>query len=123
MSTYSKGSMSTLAEFSRGIPIPEAEIRSALESVAIPGYTGTLQLEINLGPEVAQHVAIAVIRRQSLKPDQAAVQKQTLPDPARKKPVQAVLDQLRSKLMIQCVVAAVEANFLDGVLQNYKVQM
>lgn len=114
--------MSTLAEFPRGIPFSDAEIRSALESVAIPGFTGVVQMEINLGPEVAQHVAIAVIRRQSLKPDQPAVQRQTLPDPTRKKPVQQVLDHLKSRLMIRCVVAAIEANFLDGVLQNYKVQ-
>lgn len=114
--------MSSLAEFTQGIPIPDAEIRSALESVAIPGYTGTLQLEIGLKAEAAQCVMIGVIRRQSFRPDQPAAVKQTLPDPTRKMPVQRVMDQLKAKLMIRSVVTAVEANFLDGVLQSYKVQ-
>lgn len=122
--------MSSLAEFSRGVPIPLDEIRSALESVAIPGFSGVLQLEISPAPEAAQHVMIGVIRRQTEKVEPAGdgsapgarVTRQQLPDPARKKPVQNVLDRLEGKLMIRTVVTAVEAHFLDGVLQKFTVQ-
>jgi hypothetical protein len=113
--------MSSLAEF-RGIPIPTDDIRSALESVAIPGYTGVLQLDISLGPAAAQCVMIGVIRRQSISVDRPAAVRQTLPDPARKKPVEKVLEDIKSKLMIRTVVTAVEAYYLDGVLQKFTIQ-
>jgi hypothetical protein len=114
--------MSSLAERPQGIPIPTEEIRSALESVAIPGYTGTLLLDISLGAEAAQHVMIGVIRRQSFKVDQPAAVRQTLPDPARKKPVDKVLEDIKGRLMIRTVVTAVEAHYQDGVLQRFTLQ-
>jgi hypothetical protein len=107
---------------SQGIPIPPEEIRSALASVAIPGYTGTLQLEIALSPEAAACVTFAVIRRQSMKVDQPAAMHQTLPDPSRKKPVDKVISDLKSKLFIRTVVTAVEAQYLDGVLLKFTIQ-
>src|SRR5882672_3771592 len=110
--------MSPLAEFSQGIPFATEEIRSALESVAIPGFTGVLQLEIGLNPEAAKYVMIGVVRRQSLKVDQPAAMRQTLPDPTRKKPVDKVLADIKSKLMIRTVLTAVEVHYLDGVLQK-----
>jgi len=113
--------MPPLAEFPRAIAIPTEEIRSALESVAVPGYTGTLQLEIGLREEVAQCVTIRVIRRQSKRLEEIAhpaVTHQSLPDPTRKKPVEKVLGDLRSKLLILSMVAAVEVQVLDGVLQK-----
>jgi len=115
--------MSSLAESPlRGIPIPTEEIRAALDSVAIPGYTGVLQLEIGLAPEAAQHVMIGVIRRQSMKVDQPAALKQTLPDPSRKKPVDKVLADIKGKLRIRTVLTAVEAHYLDGVLQKFTIE-
>jgi hypothetical protein len=105
-----------------GIPIPAEEIRRALESVAIPGYTGTIQLDIGLRAEAAACVMIGVIRRQSRKLDDQVAVRQTLPDPTRKKPVDKVIDDLKSKLFIRTVVTAVEARYLDGVLQNFVIQ-
>lgn len=114
--------MSGLAA-TQGIAFSEQEIRSALESVAIPGFTGTLQLEIGLRPEAAACVMIGVIRRQAKRPDDAAPStRQVLPDPTRKKPVEGVIDQIREKLFIRTVVTAVEARYLDGVLQNFMIQ-
>jgi hypothetical protein len=113
--------MSTLAERQQGIPIPLDDIRSALESVAIPGYTGTLQLDISVGAEAAKCVMIGVIRRQTFKVDQPASVRQTLPDPARKKPVEKVLADIKARLMIRTVVTAVEAHYNDGVLQRFTV--
>ena len=107
---------------SQGIPFSDVEIRSALESVAIPGYTGTLQLEIGLRPEAAACVMIGVIRRQSKRPDQQAATRQVLPDPSRKKPVEGVIDKIREKLFVRTVVTAVEAKYLDGVLQSFMIQ-
>jgi hypothetical protein len=114
--------MSLLAEFPRGIPIPMEEIRSALESVAVPGYTGTLQLEIGLRPEAAACVMIGVIRRQSFKVDQSSEVRHMLPDPTRKKPVDKVLADIKEKMMIRTVVTIVEAHYLDGVLQRFTIQ-
>ena len=114
--------MSSLAAM-QGIPFSDAEIRSALESVAIPGYTGTLQLEIGIRPEAAACVMIGVIRRQSKRADDGpAATRQMLPDPSRKKPVEGVISDLKSKLFIRTVVTAVEARYLDGVLQNFIIQ-
>jgi hypothetical protein len=112
--------MSSLAA-AQGIPIPTEEIRSALESVAIPGYTGTLQLEIGLRAEAAACVMIGVIRRQSKRVDGAAATRQELPDPTRKKPVDKVIDDIRGKLMIRTVLTAVEAHYADGVLQKFTI--
>jgi hypothetical protein len=114
--------MSTLAEFPQGIPIPDVEIRSALESVAVPGFTGVLQLEIGLRPEASACVMIGVIRRQSKRLDQeSAAERQILPDPKRKKPVEKVLADLQGKLFLRPVMKAVEVHILDGVLQKITV--
>jgi hypothetical protein len=118
--------MSILAEFPRGIPISAdkvEEIRAALQSAAYPGFTGTLQLEICPTPEAAQHVMIAVIRRQTQRADQASAtsSRQLLPDLERKKPVQNVIDAIKSKLVIRTVMLAVEGYFVDGVLQKFQV--
>jgi hypothetical protein len=117
--------MSSLAA-AQGIPIPTEEIRSALESVAIPGYTGTLQLEIGLRAEAAACVMIGVIRRQSKRVDgplhgATTATRQELPDPTRKKPVDKVIDDIRGKLMIRTVLTAVEAHYADGVLQKFTI--
>lgn len=113
--------MSALAEY-QGIPIPADEIRAALASVAIPGYTGTLYVEIGLRPEAAACVAIAVIRRQSKKVDDTtAAIRQELPDLMRKKPVDKVIDDLKSQLFIRTVLTAVEAHYRDGVVMNFTV--
>jgi hypothetical protein len=106
----------------QGIPIPPEEIRSALESAAIPGFTGTMQLEIGLRSEAAACVMIGVIRRQSKRADQPAATRQELPDPSRKKPVDRAMDDIRGKLFIRTVVTAVEAQYLDGVLQRFTIQ-
>lgn len=107
---------------SQGIAIPTEQIRSALESVAIPGYTGTLQLEIGLSEAAAQCVMIGVIRRQSLRPDGPAATRQQLPDPQRKKPVERVMEDIKTRLFVRPVLTAVEAHYLDGVLQKFTVQ-
>jgi hypothetical protein len=104
-----------------GIAFSSDEIRSALESAAIPGFTGTLQVEIGLRPEAAQFVTFAVIRRQSHREEKPATTstRQELPDPTRKKPVDSVIDKIRSKLLIRTVVTAVEAHYVNGVLQPH----
>lgn len=113
--------MSTLAEFPQGIPIPTEDIRSALESVAVPGYTGTIQLEIGLRAEAASCVMLGVIRRQTKRVDQDPTTRQTLPDPSRKKPVDKVIDDVKSKLFIRSVMTAFEVNVVDGVLQKITI--
>jgi hypothetical protein len=113
--------MSSLAA-TQGIAFSDAEIRSALASVAYPGFTGVVQLDISLTPEAAACVMIGVIRRQSRKVDDQPTMRQTLPDPTRKKPVDKVIGDLKSKLFIRTVVTAVEAHYLDGVLQKFTIQ-
>jgi hypothetical protein len=119
--------MSSLAA-TQGIAFSPEEIRSALMTVAYPGFTGVVQLEIALAPEAAQHVMFAVVRRQSKKVDDAdgaaasAPQRQVLPDPTRKKPVDKVMSDIKSKLFIRPVLTAVEAHFADGVLMRVTLQ-
>jgi Na+-translocating ferredoxin:NAD+ oxidoreductase RnfG subunit len=110
---------------SQGIAFSDQEIRSALASVAYPGFTGVVQLEIALSEEAAQFVTFAVIRRQSKKVDEqetAGAVRHVLPDPSRKKPVDKVVSDLKSKLFIRPVLTAVEAHYLDGVLQRVTLQ-
>jgi hypothetical protein len=45
--------------------------------------------------------------------------RQELPDPTRKKPVEKVIQDITPKLFIRPVVMAVEARFLNGVLQPH----
>lgn len=116
--------MSSLAA-TQGIAFSDQEIRSALASVAYPGFTGVVQLDISLSPEAAACVMIGVIRRQSKKVDDAetaGAARHVLPDPTRKKPVDKVLSDLKSKLFIRPVLVAVEAHYLDGVLQRVTLQ-
>jgi hypothetical protein len=103
----------------QGIPIPTEEIRSALESVAVPGYTGVIQVEIGVSAAAAACVTFAVIRRQSLKVDAAPTStRQELPDPSRRKPVDKVISDIKSKLFIRSVLTAFEVHVADGVLQK-----
>jgi hypothetical protein len=116
--------MSSLAA-TQGIAFSDQEIRSALASVAYPGFTGVVQLDISLTPEAAACVMVGVIRRQSKKVDDAeaaGAARHVLPDPTRKKPVDKVLSDLKSKLFIRPVLVAVEAHYLDGVLQRVMLQ-
>lgn len=111
--------MPTLAEFPQEIPVSTEEIRAALESVAVPGFTGTVQLAFGLRPEAASCVVVAVVRRQTKRVDQQdSVTRQTLPDPSRKKPVDKVIDDVKGKLFIRSMMTGFEVNVVDGVLQK-----
>lgn len=110
--------MSSLAA-TQGIAFSAEYIRSALESAAIPGFTGTLQINIAVDDAAAKHVVFAVVRRESHREEKQAVTRQELPDPTRKKPVDSVIDALKSKLFIRTVVTAVDAHYVNGVLQNW----
>ncbi|HEV3041892.1 MAG TPA: hypothetical protein VHA33_29275 [Candidatus Angelobacter sp.] len=106
-----------------GIAIPPEEIHSALSSAAVPGYTGSLQIEFSVQPEAARHVMIAVIRRQSKSTQE--VTREIVPavgaETARKKSVQRVLTDLQQKLRLRPVVLAIEAQYVDGELKKYTV--
>jgi Na+-translocating ferredoxin:NAD+ oxidoreductase RnfG subunit len=126
-STKKKGNMSSLAA-TQGIAFSEQEIRSALESVAIPGFTGSIQLEVLIAPEAAQYITIAVIRRQASPaaegPQDLArgAVRQVLPDPTRKKPVESVIEAIKSKLRIRTGLTALEVHVNDGVLGKKIIQ-
>jgi Na+-translocating ferredoxin:NAD+ oxidoreductase RnfG subunit len=119
--------MSSLAA-TQGIAFSDAEIRSALESVAIPGFTGSIQLEVLIAPEAAQYITIAVIRRQASPaaegPQDLArgAVRQVLPDPTRKKPVESVIEAIKSKLRIRTGLTALEVHVNDGVLGKKIIQ-
>jgi hypothetical protein len=115
---------SSLAAVTQGIAIPPDLIRSALESVAYPGYTGTLQIELVLPADVGQRVMIAVVRRQTKlwSKDEPVNPRQVLPDPERKKPVEKVVSDIKALLYVRTVMLALEVNFVNGVPQdNYKI--
>lgn len=120
--------MSSLAA-PQGIAIPTEEIRSALESVAIPGYNGSLQMEIHFSPEAEellnQCVVITVVRRETNRLDQVStgVTRQQLPDPSRKKPVDKVIADIKKVLFIQTMLKALEVQVVDGVLQKTTKQV
>lgn len=116
--------MQALADFSQGIPIPEELIRSALEHYAAPGYTGTALLDITLTPNVAECVRVTASFKESHKIDlakEATPTKWMLPDPKRKKPVESAMKVMKPRLVIRPVVVGVEAYYLDGMLDNYKL--
>lgn len=113
-----KRDMSSLAA-TQGIPFSAEYLRSALESAAIPGFTGSMQVNIGVSEEAAKCVMFSVLRRETHRKDQQTVTRQALPDPTRKKPVDSVIDALKSKLFIRTVVMVVEAHYVDGVLQNW----
>ena len=112
----------------QGIAFSADEIRSALESVAIPGFTGSIQLEVLIAPEAAQYISIAVIRRQASPaadgPEATThgAVRQVLPDPTRKKPVESVLEAIKGKLRIRTGLTALEVHVNDGVLGRKIIQ-
>lgn len=105
-----------------GVPIPLEEVRFALDSVAVPGFTGTLQLEIGLREEAARCVRIDVVRRQVMRYEAVDGVRHTLPDPERKKPVQSAITKLEPRLIIRPVLTAVEFHLANGVLQKWTIQ-
>lgn len=122
--------MQSLAEFPRGIPIPVDEIRSALESAAVPGTSGSIQIVIGLKPTVpckhcgeivdlSDHVTFAVVRRLRMGTEHPA-QTQVLPDVTRKKPVQNVLRAVTGKMQVRMQIQALEFYVEDGILQDKK---
>jgi hypothetical protein len=48
--------------------------------------------------------------------------RQVLPDPNRKKPVESVVEAIKSKLRIRPVLTALEVQVADGVLQKRTIQ-
>jgi hypothetical protein len=117
-------SSSLAAATTQGIPIPPDLIRSALESVAYPGYTGSMQVELMLPADIVQKVMVCVVRRQTklMSKDEPANQRQVMPDPERKKPVEKVIADIKGLLYVRTVLLALEVNFVNGVPQdNYKI--
>jgi hypothetical protein len=114
---------SGLAAAPQGIPIPTEEIRTALESVAIPGFNGSVQMEIHFTADaeeiLKQCIVVTVLRRQTKRVDEeSGVTRQQLPDPTRKKPVEKVLADLKKVLFVQTVLKALDVQVVDGVLQK-----
>lgn len=115
---------------SQGIPIPAQDIRSALESVAIPGFNGSLQMEINfaqfadpkeLEELLSRLIVITVLRRETKRIDQESaptVTRQQLPDPTRKKPVEKVIADVKKVLFVTTMLKALEVQIADGVVQK-----
>jgi hypothetical protein len=120
-----KDMSSSLAAVTQGIAFSQdsiEEIRTALASAATPGWNGSLSLEVVLAPEAAQYISIVVIRRQTEKVEGHTAVRQVLPDPNRKKPVESVVEAIKSKLRIRPVLTALEVQVADGVLQKRTIQ-
>jgi hypothetical protein len=110
------------------VRVDEAELRTALHSVAVPGFTGTLCVEIGLAEETEDgqrryYVVMAIRRRESKRTGDDSAGQQILPDVERRKPVEKVLAVLRPKLFLRPILQAVEFHLKDGVLQpNFTIQ-
>jgi hypothetical protein len=113
-----KNKMPSLAA-TQGIAFSAKEIRAALEAAAISGFTGTLQLSINLRPDAAQCVVVSTNFKHSHLEGKPADTRQELPNPTLKKPVSSVIEVISPKLFIRPAVTALEARFLKGVLQPH----
>ena|ERR1043166_2466400 len=121
-SVKEKTDMSSLAA-TQGIPFSADEIRRALESVATPGWNGSIGFEVLIAPEAAKYISIVVIRRQVDKIGGSHQStRQVLPDPTRKKPVESVIEEIKDKLRLTTVLKALEIQVGDGVLQKKTVQ-
>ncbi len=113
--------MSSLAAASRGVPIPPEEIHAALRSVAVPGYTGSLHIELMVMPEAVSHVMIVVTRRHSAPLQESREEVPAVGDHLRKKSVQRAVDGLRDKLVLRPVLLAAEAHYVDGELKKVTI--
>lgn len=96
------------------------EIHSALRSAAVPGYTGSLHLQLVVNPEAVSHARLLVTRRQSLSGD-TREDVPVMGDHLRKKGLQRAVDGLRDKLVLRPVLLAVEAHFVDGELKKVTI--
>ena len=106
------------------IPVDQAQLRAALESVAIPGYNGSVSIEIGLAPGEGNSftVVMAVCRRETKRPGSPApAERQLLPDPERKKLVQDVIDGIRTKLFVRPILQALEAQFENGRVMKFSI--
>lgn len=107
------------------VRIDDAELRAALQSVAIPGYNGSLTVEIGLREVKDEfgaryiYIAMSVLRRESKRMSEPAGQRQILPDPERRKPVDKVIEAIRPKLFIRPVLRLFEVHFKNGVASDY----
>lgn len=111
------------------VRVDEAELRAALHSVAIPGWTGTLYVEIGLREETEAgqqrlSVVFAVRKREAKRVNSAEGNSiQILPDVERRKPMERVLSAIRPKLLVQPVLKGLEVFVKDGCFQdNFHIQ-
>jgi hypothetical protein len=111
---------SSLAAVTQGIAIPPDEIRSALDSMAYPGFTGMLQVQLYLLDEASKFVRVAVWRAENKRTEKLQAERQVLPDPERKKPVQNVIDDIKGLLYVRTVLVALEVHYLNGVVKEWK---
>lgn len=116
--------MSSTSSSTRAVAIPPDEIASALRSAAVPGYTGSLHIELRLLPEAANNVMLEITRRQSQKSADTSTRESVpaIGEHVRKKSVQNVMTKLNAKLLIRTVVLAIEAHYVDGDLKSYTVE-
>ena len=105
--------------FLQQVPVDEMELRAVLQSAAMPGYSGSITIEIGLRAEARSYIMLGVMRRESRKP--GAGQRQMLPDPERRKPVENVIEELRPKLFVRPILRAVEAHYDNGVLTKFNI--
>lgn len=106
------------------VPIPVDGIVSTLRSVAVPGYTGIVLVEIGIRPEAAEHVQLDVRRKQTFKTDAQQSERTSIPAsgvPEREKLVRDVMQALKDKLCIRTVAVAIEFHYNDGRLLKYQV--
>lgn len=106
------------------VDIPPDEIAAALRSAAVPGFTGSVTVEILVKPEAVECLSFRPKFRSHHKANGVAQAPAPLSavDPTRAKPVQSCIASIRSKLILRSVLLRIEANFCDGVLQNWVIE-
>ena len=105
------------------VAIPEAEVRTALLSAAVPGWTGSVRITFRVQPEAAQAIVLQVDRSQK-EPVGQTTERVHLNIPLRER-TQRVDDKLRElkpRLTLRPRVIAIVGHYVDGQLRNCDIE-
>lgn len=103
------------------VEIPLENIETALVQCAVPGFTGTLTVELHLQPSAALEVELHAERKTVTPTERERDTSPVVPSTERVNKVRSRMLELRSRLKVHCPVTSVRAVFKDGHLVSLEI--
>lgn len=106
------------------VEIPLESIETALVQCAVPGFTGTLTVEVRLQPTAALEVELHTERKTVIPSDKVQRERAdtpVIPSNDRVNKVRSRMAEVQSRLKVICTVTSIRAVFKDGHLVSLEI--